>query len=176
MCDPISLLGFAVSAASSVMQYQAASAEAAQQNRIYQENAMRANKAAQDEAFAVNQRMLQEQEAAAGQKAEIYREARAARATAAVGAGEANVSGLSVEALLREFNGRAAAQTDRVDQQTEWTLQQLQDQKRQIQATNADRIASVQRAAKPSFFSTGLKIAGTGLNFYNDYQKDKAGK
>lgn len=173
MCNPLALVGFAISAAQSVMEYQAASAEAENQNRIYRENAARANKAAQEEAFAVNQRMLQEQEAAAAQKADVYREARAARATAEVGAGESGVSGLSVEGLLREFDGRAASQTDRIDQQTEWTLQQLQEQKRQIRAQAEDRINSVQRAARPSFFSTGLKIAGTGLNFYNEYKNPK---
>lgn len=173
MCNPLALVGFAVSAAQSVMEYSAARQEADEQNRIYRENAARANKAAQEEAFAVNQRMLQEQEAAAAEKSQIYREARAARASAEVGAGEAGISGLSVEGLLREFDGQAAAQTDRIDQQTEWTLQQLQDQKRQIRSQAEDRINSVQRAARPSFFSTGLKIAGSGLNFYNEYKNPK---
>jgi hypothetical protein len=124
--------------------------------------------------FQPQQRMLQEQEKGAAEKMDTVREAREAKATATVAAGEAGVSGLSVDALLAEFDGRAAAANDRTDQNTEWTLSQLNNEMKGIRANAEDRINSVQRAAAPSFFNTGLKIAGVGLDSYNDFKVREA--
>ncbi len=110
MCDPLSIATFAISAGSSFMKYEADQYAADQQNETYRQNAYAANKAAQQQAFDINQRMLQEQEAAAGQKEDQYRQVQAAQATAAVAAGEAGVSGLSVDALLREFSAKGLRQ------------------------------------------------------------------
>ncbi len=170
MCvDPISLIGFGISAASTVVGYMGQSAAADEQNRMYQENAQRANQNARDQMFATQQRMLQEQEAGAAEKIDTMKEARAAKATATVAAGESGVSGLSVDALLSEFDGRAASYNDRVDQNTDWTMNQLNAEMKGIRANAEDRINSVQRAAKPSFWDAGLRIAGAGLDSYNGY-------
>lgn len=171
MCNPFGLLSFAIGAAQEVMGYQAEVASANEQNRQYRENAMRANQNARDEQFQTQQRMLQEQEKSAVEKMDNVREAREAKATAAVAAGEAGVSGLSVDALLAEFDGRAASANDRVDQNTEWTMSQLNNEMKGIRAKAEDRINSVQRAARPTFFNTGLKIAGAGLDSYNTQRR-----
>lgn len=163
------MIGLAIGAAQSVMTYQAEVSAAEQQNQFYRDNAARANKAAQEQMFQTQQRMFQEQATAAEEKIDNSREARAAKATAEVAAGEANVSGLSVDALLKEFTAQESRYNDRTDQNTEWALNQLQDEVRGIRANAEDRINSVQRAAKPSFFNTGLTIAAQGLGSYNDY-------
>lgn len=111
MCDPLSLIGLGVSALTEVVSYQGQVAAAEQQNQLYRENAARANQNARDQMFQTQQRMLQEQEAAAAEKIDNTREARAAKATASAAAGEAGVTGLSIDALLREFDGRAAEAT-----------------------------------------------------------------
>lgn len=173
MCDPLSMIGFAIGAVQSVVQYQADVFAAEQQNRMYQENAARAQRAAHDQMFQTQQRMLQEQASAGEEKIDNMREARKARATAEVAAGEANVSGLSVNALLKEFSQQESRYNDRIDQNTEWTLDQLQDEIRGIQSNAEDRINSVQRAAKPSFFNTGLSIAAKGFDAINTYQDNQ---
>lgn len=170
MCDPLSMIGFAIGAAQQVVSYKAEQSAADQQNQLYRENAMRANQNARDQQFQTQQRMLQEMEQGAVEKSDTLREARAAKATASVAAGEAGVSGLSVDALLAEFDNRAATANDRTDQNTEWTLNQLNNEMKGIRSTAEDRINSVQRSAKPSFFNTGLKIAGAGLDSYNDFK------
>ncbi|GGD98165.1 virion core protein, T7 gp14 family [Rhizobium anhuiense] len=171
MCvDPISAIGLAIGAATSVVQYQGQVSAAEEQNKLYRDNAARANQNARDQMFQTQQRMLQEQEKAGAEKADNLKEAREAKATATVAAGEAGVSGLSVDALLAEFDGRAAQANDRVDQNTEWTLNQLNNEMKGIRSNAEDRINSVQRAAKPSFFDAGLRIAGAGLDSYNDYK------
>lgn len=167
------MIGFAIGAAQSVMQYQAESFAAEQQNQFYRENAARANKAAQEQMFQTQQRMFQEQEAAAEEKIDTMREARAAKATAEVAAGEAGVSGLSVDALLREFSITESRHNERTDRNTEWAMDQLQDEIRGIRANAEDRINSVQRAAKPSFFNTGLTIAAKGAESFNAYADRK---
>ena len=171
MCDPLALLGLAVGGAQSVMQYQSESYAAKQQNQFYRENAQRANRSAQDEMFQTQQRMFQEQASGAEQKIDNMREARAAKATASAAAGEAGVSGLSVDALLAEFSQTEARNNDRIDQNTEWSMDQLQDEVRGIQSNAENRINGVQRAASPSFFNTGLKIADVGLESYSGYRR-----
>ncbi|SCW77041.1 hypothetical protein SAMN02927900_04756 [Rhizobium mongolense subsp. loessense] len=170
MCDPLSMIGFAIGAAQQAFSYQGQVQAANEQNRMYRENAARANQNARDQMFQTQQRMLQEQEKAGAEKADNLRDAREAKATATAAAGEAGVSGLSVDALLAEFDGRAATANDRVDQNTEWTLNQLNNEMKGIRSNAEDRINSVQRAAKPSFFDAGLRIAGAGLDSYNDYK------
>lgn len=173
MCDPLSMIGLAVSATTTGLSYQAEASAAQQQNRLYRENAMRANETARQQMFDTQQRMIQEQEAGAAEKIDTMREAREARATAEAAAGEANVSGLSVEALMREFSGREAAFNDRVDQNTDWSMRQLNNEMRGVRANAEDRINSVQRAAKPSFFDAGLRIAGAGLGSYSEHEDRK---
>lgn len=168
MCDPLSLIGLGVSALTEVVSYQGQVAAAEQQNQLYRDNAARANQNARDQMFQTQQRMLQEQEAAATEKIDNSREARAAKATASAAAGEAGVTGLSVDALMREFDGRAAEANDRIDQNTEWSMTQLNNEMKGVRANAEDRINSVQRAAKPSFWDAGLRIAGAGLKSHSD--------
>lgn len=167
MCDPISMATMAIGTIQAGVSYQAEKAGAAQQNAYYRQNAANANQAARDEQFALNQRKTQEQEAAAAEKLDIMKEHRAAKASAQVAAGEAGVAGVSVDALMRDIMGQQSAATDRVDQQTEWSLNQLNDEMRAIHTRNKDRINGVQRAAAPSFVSTGLAIGSSALDSYS---------
>ncbi len=161
------MIGLTISVAQAGLSYQGQVAAAEQQNQLYRENAARANQNARDQMFQTQQRMLQEQEAAAAEKFDNNRDARAAKATASVGAGESGVTGLSVDALLREFDGRAAEANDRIDQNTEWSMTQLNNEMKGIRSNAEDRINSVQRAAKPSFWDAGLRIAGAGLDGFS---------
>jgi hypothetical protein len=176
MCDPIAIAGFAISAASSVAGYMGQVQQAEQQNQLYRENAQRANENAKQQYYDTQQRMFQEQAAAAADKADVARDGRDARATAVVAAGESGVSGLSVDGLLAEFYGREATYNDRIDQQTEWTMDQYNREMRGVKANAEDRIASVQRAAKPTFFDAGLRILGGGLDAYSGYKDRQSQK
>jgi hypothetical protein len=167
------MIGFAIGGIQQAFSYAGDVSAANEQNRMYAENAARANQSARDQMFQTQQRMLQEQASAANEKIDVEREARAAKATAMTAAGESGVSGLSVDALLAEFDGRQAEYEDRIDQNTEWTLTQLNNEMKGIRSNAEDRINSIQRAAKPSFFDAGLRIAGAGLNSYNSYEDRK---
>lgn len=172
MCEPVSLAiaSFAVSAASTVSGYMAQSQAADQQNALYEANRKNAIAAHEDTNRALTNRQSQEMDAAAAEKFDVALDAKKARATNVVAAGEAGVSGLSVEALLREFSGREARYVDRVDENLDMSMAQLQDEKRASGFRTVDRINSVQRAVKPSFLDAGLKIAGAGLDAYTGYK------
>jgi hypothetical protein len=92
-----------------------------------------------------------------------------------VAAGEAGVSGLSVEALQRDIAAGGARFNDRVDQQTEWTQAQLQADKRGQSYQAVDRINSVRKANKPSILATGLKIAAAGVSAGTSYRANTRG-
>lgn len=170
------MLTLAVSAASSVAGFAQQSQQADQQHQLYEENRRNAIQAFQDKQVATNNRMVQEQEAAAGTKFDASLKANAAKATAITAAGESGVSGLSIEGLLGDFSARTDRFNDRVDNNLDWTLAQLQSEKKGQAATTANQINSVRDADKPSFLDAGLRIAGAGLNSYASAQKNiKAG-
>jgi len=177
MCEPISMAvaSFAISAASTVMDFQAQSQAAKEQNKYYEQNRLNALQAFTDNQNAMNQRIAQEQEAASAEKFENRLEAKSARATNEVAAGEAGVSGLSIEGLARDFAGKEQRMSDRIDQQTDWTTQQLQAEKRGDSFRALDRINSVRRANKPNFAAAGLKIAAAGLDSFSTYKTRTGG-
>src|SRR5690606_33738031 len=134
-------------------------------------NAARADADMKRGYISTQRRMIQEEAAAAAERQEVAREARAARARLLTAAGEGGVSGLSVDALLADYYGREATYMDQSRQQMEWTQQQLVDAMYGIRSQAEDRIHSVPKPVKPSFIDAGLRIAGAGLNAYTKYQK-----
>lgn len=172
MCDPTMMAvgSFAISAVQGIAQYQA-DQQAYDENEKYRlENIKLAKWNATNEYNQVLTQTSQEQEAAAASKADVAREARSAIATSTVAAGEAGVSGLSVDALLRDQYGQVASVNDRIDQNTDWTTQQLHNEMFGIQSQAVDRARGIRKGTPPSLFATGLKIAGAGLGAYGNYQ------
>ncbi len=104
----------------------------------------------------------QEQESSAMTVFEADRQSRGAKALAAVSAGEAGVSGASVEALLGDIDKKAGEFKTAEKRNLENTLIQLQREKVSQRTVAQGRIASVPR---PNAFATGLTIAGMGLDF-----------
>jgi hypothetical protein len=164
MCDPLSLASFAIGTASSI-------AGQIQQQGLYEQNEANAMAAFRNNQVATNRRAAQEMDAAAAEKFDTSLDARKAVATQKVAAGESGVSGLSIEGLLRDFAGTKARHHDRVDQNLDWTLGQLEAEKRGQAFQTVDRINSVQR---PSFAGLGLKIAGAGFDSVSSYRATKA--
>lgn len=164
MCfDPVtaSVLSFAVGAAQSVAQYQAASQEskAAQQA---------ATASYENDQHQLSLRQMQEQDATA-QKASITNIEEAQKvADVQVSASGANLSGISVDNLIADVRRQGARNRDTQQQNLKNSLVQLQAEKRGSRVTNQGRINSVPR---PSALSLVAGIAGAGLNGYNTYNK-----
>ncbi|MDR6816270.1 hypothetical protein J2X76_001424 [Neorhizobium sp. 2083] len=171
MCEPFSLMAATLSVAQAGMEFIGAQQQAKQQNAMVRENQRAANENLVREYADVQTRQIQEEDAAAAQKQDLSREARAARATTMAAAGEGGVSGLSVDALLADVYGKEATAKDRISQNTGFTTENLTREMDGLKAKAKDRINSMPWASGPSPFAAALKIGGIGLDGYSNYRK-----
>lgn len=157
MCHPLAIAAgsFALQAYGSIKANQAQGA------------AEKANREAAEKAFKANVRelgtqQLETQQAAAQNIFLVERQARTARSLARVGAGEAGVAGISAQAVLDDIT-REAGDVNRITmKQTRQDVAALSRAKVGQTDLMLNRISQV---GKPSALATGLRIAGSGLNF-----------
>ena len=178
MCEPttIALATLALSAATTVAgvagQQQQASATASAQNdfnRQTERNQLVARN--QNLANLENQRNTAREDTT--EQVNLNAMAlRKAQATARVSAGESGVSGLSVDALLRDLSGRAgfdnATATENYLRQDESINARRENvQNGAVSAVNSIRNPVIQA---PDYLGAALKIGQAGLGTYSDYQ------
>jgi len=183
----IALVAIALTVASAAVAYQQA-AEAAkkkqqQENRMVeaQNETIRQNSALANAAFINDSKQLQNRQAeeaaaAAAREHGVGVEAEKTKSTAIVAAGEAGVSGLSVNALL----------TDYTRQEVDYRFQsqtQLENQRKQTEAeltgaqyTAQGRVDSVkpymaQPVAYPSLMGAALRVGADSASIYSASQK-----
>lgn len=144
------VLGAALSIAGSMAQYSAAQEAADAQNQYYMQNAMEAQRAARDAYVSQNTRLHQEKQAADQKTFETSVEALKKRGTARTSAGEAGVSGLSVDALVGDLFAQEGRQKVAIDTNYDMTRQDIISQMDETRARAQQRINSVQRASGPS--------------------------
>lgn len=178
MCEPttIALASFALTAASTVT-----SVIAQQQHATDTANAQNAynRQVEQNQLIARNQNLVgldtERATALEDTREQINRNTMAARramATARVSAGEAGVSGLSVDALLRDLSGQAGYDNATA---TENYLRQADDinfrrenaQNEAVSAVNSVRQPQIQN---PDYLGAALRIGQGAINSYTYYQ------
>src|SRR5262249_22943099 len=93
-------------------------------------------------------RQQQEADAAAHKLGVAAREGAEARSTALVAAGEAGVSGLSVNALLNDFMAQETRQREAIRSNLAGSTDQLRSEMEGVQAQAAGRIASISTYVK----------------------------
>ena len=146
----IPALGIIASIGQAVVGFAAASQAAAEQNAYWEENRRAAIQAANDRYAALAYQTLQEREKASQELFEKQIEAMKARATAAVSAGEAGVTGLSVDALMQDFLAQQGRQFQAIKTNYEIRKQYNYDEAVAYYHHTIGRINSVRRASKPS--------------------------
>lgn len=173
MCDPLTLAvgSFMVSAGSSVASYGAAKREAAAQDQYYLDNKANAERSASYEHGQLELRKAQEMDAAGAKSFDNMLETRAKAAHAEAAAGDAGISGLSIDSLIGDIYGAGGRTNDRIKQNEEMTLAQLSAEGRGIDARMEGRINSVRKGVQPSGLALGLNIASAGLNAATGYKK-----
>lgn len=159
-------LQFAISAASAVVGFQAEAQQAAAQNELYEANQIAAINSANERYQANAIKAAQEKQAASLEKENAQRDAREARATAEVAAGEAGVSGLSVDALVNSYYQKQSRFEQSLDTNYQMTASYLEAEGKADRANAISRINSVQKAQPPSFAGAALRIAGAGLDAF----------
>lgn len=173
MCDPVSLAvgSFMVSAGSSVAQFGAAKQQADAQNDYYNANKANADRAAVYEYNQNTLRKSQEEDAAGMKSFDNMLDTQAKAAHAEVAAGEGGVSGLSVDSLINDIFGAGGRTNDRIKQNQEMTLAQLNAEDLSIDARHSERVNSVRRGVQPSGLALALNIGTAGLNSATSYRK-----
>jgi hypothetical protein len=137
-----------------------ATAEAGAQNAYYNQNRAASIAATNDRYASLNNKTLQERAAASAELLEKQTEALKARATATVSAGEAGVTGLSVDALQNDFLAQQGRQRQAIEINYETQRAANEDEGRVAFANNVSRINSVRTASRPSPIPYLLQAAG----------------
>lgn len=172
MCEPTTLFAasLAISAASSAATV-SAQRTAGKTQAAYQQDLVAANNS--NTAGALSQLRIQQDQSAEARARETEKARLAtqrSKASAQVAAGQAGVSGNSVDALLQEYDAQ-------LGQYTEATLRQKQLDDiatgDQIAATrtgaNYQNLQINQPVARPAYLAEGLKLGGAALGAYRDY-------
>lgn len=167
MCNPLpEAIGLGVAQAGSqfIGQRQMANAKAEVQRRASAAERQRYL----NEVSSMRVQQRQEQIAAAQRIQESTRKAREARATARVSAGEAGVSGLSVDALINDLTREEASYRFATNKQT-----QMNDVNRTLQLRDAglgfqNNLLRINRPIEqPDYLGAALSGAQTGMSTYS---------
>ena len=164
MCELTTILAIAsvASAASSVVaQGQAADAQAATNQRQY-ENTM---KAYRENVNQTNLMQQQEREGSLQKVEDNNMKARAAASTAAVASGESGISGLSVDALMGDISFDQNRYNSSVQTNFDRAEGAIRNQRENVYTSAASQINGLQTPAAPDYLGAGLKIAQAGYDY-----------
>lgn len=156
------ILGAALSVAGAMAEYSAAKDAAAEQNAYYEQNRLEAQRAARDTYVHQQTRINEEREAASQTMFEDSVKALEARGSAYTSAGEAGVSGLSVDALVGNIFAKEGRQHMATLTNYEMKRDEVRAEMEQTRSNAQARINSVRRASNPSaapFLIKGLSGA-----------------
>lgn len=143
-------LSLALSIAGGVAGYAQAKQQADAQNQMYRDNARDANKAAENQYAALQHRSIQERNAAEQKLFDSNIDALKSRSQARTAAGDAGVTGLSVNALLGDLWSQQSRRDDATMQNYQTARDDAYARMDEVKAQTTSRINSVQRAKSPS--------------------------
>jgi hypothetical protein len=171
MCLPLAaavpLISAGVGAASAGLQYAGQRRQAKQQAAYQAQSIAAAQKKA---GFQRTSQILESQQkklALAQESAKITKKARETLASATVSAGEAGVSGLSVQALMDDYvRQQAGLQAAVTTQEKLYGLQTGMNLQQLGLASQQEILGLSQPISKPSLLTTGLQAVSGGLSGY----------
>lgn len=172
MCNAGALAAgsFAMSVAESLLNYRQASAQAKLQDKMYARNAENAISALIDTYGQLQERRQQELEASSEAIQQRRIEERKQLATARVAAGEAGVTGFSVDAILRDIGATASRDVSNIQQNRDWNLAQINQQMRGARAQAKNQIVTMVPGSSVSPWSAVFQIGKAGVDSYMLYR------
>jgi len=161
MCDPVSLgaASLAISTAATGASFYAKSQQAEARNEA-------AEQAAIQKYNTQNTRLRQEQEAATREKLRLEKQSAEKQATAKVAAGEANVTGNSVESLMADFERQEADYKSVMNRNMDMKTLQVKQSMEGINNNAKNRMTS-----GPSGVGAALSVAGDAVGTYANNQE-----
>jgi len=155
-----------------IVDFLGASQKAKEDEARYQQNRINAAQARDLKISSLNTRMIQEQEAAAGQKEQLAIAALQKTERAKVAAGEAGFKGgSSIDNAIEQFETARLRTTTTINQQTKALRNQIQLEKMGASAEAQSRINSMPRGQEPSMFAA---VATAGLQAYSGMKTAEA--
>lgn len=155
-----------------VVDFLGASQKAKEDEARYQQNRINAAAARDLKISSLNTRMIQEQEAAAGQKEQLAIASLIKTETAKVAAGEAGFKGgSSIDNAIDQFETARLRTTTTINQQTKALRNQIQLEKMGASSEAQQRINSMPRGQEPSLFAA---VATAGMQAYGGMKAAEA--
>jgi outer membrane PBP1 activator LpoA protein len=167
MCDPTTMA--IVSAASKGIEFLEASRQADEQQARYDQNRIAAAQARDLKIQSLNQRAIQESEAAGEAKQKQAIEALEKRERAVVAAGEAGVTVGSVDILLADYTAQKLRGVTTINRNLENIERQIQLEKMGASAEAESRINSMAQGTQPSFLAAAINAGASGYAAYHKY-------
>lgn len=174
MCDPVTALAMtsmAMQVGGGIADYQAQSAQAEMQSQMHALNKHNALESMRLGYETAGKQQQQEGAAAADQKMDrriqMWRDMGSARASNA----ESGVTGFSMNRILRDTGAVASRDFANIDQNRDWSMGQVQDQKRGLKNETRTRIDSMSKGTKPSAWGSVFRVGGglaqTGMQYHS---------
>lgn len=171
MCEPttLAIASFALSAVSSIAAYQQGSAQAKMQTKQHEQNQRNAQAALRDSYIAIQNRQQQEAQSTAQQIEERRRESVRQMSSAYAAAGEAGVSGFSVQSILADIGATAARDISTIEQNRDWSLDQLNSEMAGARNQAMGQMNATTPGIRPSGWATALQIGSSAAGAYANY-------
>lgn len=175
MCEMMAM-ATALQVATTAYQTYSADQQVDAQNDFAKQQAKEGSKLARESFIAqagqMNLRDSQEAEAASTELTTSAKKAAEARATARVSAGEAGVSGVSVDALINDFYDQEAGYSEGVKRNLELGRDQTKAELHGLRSNALDRSLSFKRplAQRPSYLAAGITAGGQAAQGYMRYR------
>lgn len=165
MGDPVTMAALQVG--KGVAEYSEKSAQESAQQARYNQNRLAATQARDLKVQSLNQRLIQETEAAADEKQKLAIQALQASERAKVAAGEAGITGSSVDMLINDYEAQKLRGVSTINTNVENTEKQIELEKLGASAEAENRINAIRQGQQPSFLAAAV---GTAANAYGSYQ------
>lgn len=174
MCEPTTMA--VLSVAKGGIEFMQAQQEADATQARYDQNRIASAQARDLKIQSLNQRAIQESEAAGEAKQKQAIEALQLRERAAVAAGEAGVSGSSVDNLLNEYTAQRLRGVTTINRNLENIEKQIELQKMGASAEAEARINSLPQGVQPSFLAAAVGTAADAFATYKAYDVKQPAK
>jgi len=173
MCDPATAMMVAQVGGTAAQYYGQEQQAKAQDAFNSQRQALGTERALQNYRLQTSQaykRIQQEREATGQEIREVSRQSRRAQSTGAVSAGEAGVTGKSVDAMLDDFERQELMYQTDLKRNQEWKEENIADQLEAVRIGTQGHIEDLQfmPAQRPSFLGAALRIGGSIGNYFAD--------
>lgn len=169
MCEPMTIIAAtstALAATQSVVSYMGASADAAAQDALYEQNKQNALAAYSDDIEANNLDTMARQEDATNQRLDTSAQALASRASARVAMGERGLGGFTAAAIEQDLGFQEGSSIANINRNSELNVQRNRMAGRAAAGTAQSRINSVQRGKRPSLLALGAQLGQAAVGGY----------